>query len=431
MDRLNSIKLMLIVEQPFFGYLLMHIPFKKDDSVENIGTDGEKIFYNDSYVSNASDYEIKFMIMHQVLHIILFHVIRNLQYNDENTFHEACDLVVNSLVLESDKNNYGNNMNIGVKHLVNGKEAREWTADQVYNMIKIDSSGNNTNNNKDDYGYPIGLMFDADEFDDISNQLGSNGNQPGDNGNQPGNNGSQVSDFVRDDHSLWKNIKNKSKFELSKMSSEWALRLNDAIDKASKKNGTVPGNLKRIIKYLETEKIDWKSALRNFVETEVTDYSFNPPDKRYSASDYLLPDFNDTEEKATGIFFFIDVSGSMSDEQVAECKAELRSCIKQYNQKVEGYLGYFDYEVSNLKRFDDEESMDNIESLGGGGTSFENIFKYLDEHDDEFDVEKKKVIIMTDGCAPFPEEESLNVDEVLWIINNDEVTPPFGEVLRI
>ena len=182
---------------------------------------------------------------------------------------------------------------------------------------------------------------------------------------------------------------------------------------------------------METEKIDWKSALRNFVETEVTDYSFNPPDKRYSSSDYLLPDFNDTEEKATGIFFFIDVSGSMSDEQVTECKAELRSCIKQYNGKVEGYLGYFDYEVSNLKSFDDEESMDEIESLGGGGTSFVNIFKYLDEHDDEYEVEKKKVIIMTDGFATFPEEETLNVDEVLWIINNDEVTPPFGEVIRI
>ena len=425
MDRLNSIKLILIIEQPFFGYLLMHIPFKKDDSIENIGTDGEKIFYNDSYVSNASDYEIKFLIMHQVLHIVLFHVLRNLQYDDENIFHEACDLVVNSLVLESFKKSFGENADINVKHHINGREAREWTADQVYNMIKIDSSANDVNNNDNQNDeYATHLLFDGDG-------LGNNGNQFGSNGNKSGGNSSQSSNDVKDDHSLWKNIKNKSKFELSKMASEWASKLNDAIDLASKKNGSVPGNLKRIIKYLETEKIDWKSALRNFVETEVTDYSFNPPDKRYSSSDYLLPDFNDTEEKATGIFFFIDVSGSMSDEQVTECKAELRSCIKQYNGKVEGYLGYFDYEVSNLKSFDDEESMDEIESLGGGGTSFVNIFKYLDEHDDEYEVEKKKVIIMTDGFATFPEEETLNVDEVLWIINNDEVTPPFGEVIRI
>lgn len=409
MDRLNSIKLMLIIEQPFFGYLLMHIQFKNDDSIENIGTDGEKIYYNNSYVSNASDEEIKFMLMHQVLHIILFHIIRSLQYNDENTFNEACDLVVNSLVLESDKYSYSQNMNIDVKHLVNGREAREWTADQVYNMIKTDGSDKNTNNNNDDEDIKAIIINDNKAWDD----------------------GSQSRNDAKDDHSLWKNIKNKSKFELSKMASEWASKLNDAIDLASKKNGSVPGNIKRIIKYLETEIIDWKNALRNFVETEITDYSFNPPDKRYVSSDYLLPDFNDTEEKATGIFFFIDVSGSMSDEQVAECKAELRSCIKQYNGKVEGYLGYFDYEVSNLKSFDDEESMDEIESLGGGGTSFENIFKYLDEHDDEYEVETKKVIIMTDGYAPFPEEESLNVDEVLWIINNDEVTPPFGEVIRI
>ena len=145
----------------------------------------------------------------------------------------------------------------------------------------------------------------------------------------------------------------------------------------------------------------------------------------------LLPDFNETEEKATGIFFFIDVSGSMDEEEIAECKAEVLSCIRQYNEKVDGYLGYFDYKVSNLQSFNDEESMVSIEALGGGGTSFENIFKYIDQHEDEFECEKKKVIILTDGYAEFPDVDTLHVDEILWVINNEEITPPYGEVVRI
>ena len=45
--------------------------------------------------------------------------------------------------------------------------------------------------------------------------------------------------------------------------------------------------------------------------------------------------------------------------------------------------------------------------------------------------EKKKVIILTDGYADFPDEGSLNVDELMWVINNEEAEPPYGEVVRI
>lgn len=399
MDRLNAIKLMLIIEQPFFGYLLMHIPFKNDNSIDTIGTDGEKIYYNNKFIEIANDDEIKFLIMHQILHIILNHIIRSLSYSDDKAFNMASDLVVNSLVFEvMEKNQKTNLKNIDTNHLLDGKEAGDWTVDQVYNMIKK----NNSNNINDD------LQNDNEVIQGFEN-LENNG----------------------DNHSLWKNMANKSNYKLTQIANKWSAYVRNALQYASDKNGFMSGNMKRFIKYMERDKVDWKDVLRNFVETEITDYSFNPPDKRYSEDAFLLPDFNETEDKVTGIFFFIDVSGSMSDEQIAECKAELRTCIKQYNEKVEGYLGYFDYTVSNLKSFDDVESMENIESLGGGGTSFENIFKYLDENEDRFEVEKKKVVIMTDGYAPFPDESKLNVDEVLWIINNNEVTPPFGEVVRI
>ena len=45
MGILETIKLKLILEQPFFGNLLMHIKFKEDKDVNGMGTNGIDIFY--------------------------------------------------------------------------------------------------------------------------------------------------------------------------------------------------------------------------------------------------------------------------------------------------------------------------------------------------------------------------------------------------
>ena len=41
------------------------------------------------------------------------------------------------------------------------------------------------------------------------------------------------------------------------------------------------------------------------------------------------------------------------------------------------------------------------------------------------------IVILTDGGAPFPKESRANGIPVLWIINNNEVTPPWGKIARI
>lgn len=41
------------------------------------------------------------------------------------------------------------------------------------------------------------------------------------------------------------------------------------------------------------------------------------------------------------------------------------------------------------------------------------------------------IIILTDGYAPFPEEELAGGIPVLWLLNNEEVDPPWGKIARI
>ena len=42
-----------------------------------------------------------------------------------------------------------------------------------------------------------------------------------------------------------------------------------------------------------------------------------------------------------------------------------------------------------------------------------------------------KIIILSDGYADFPDEEMAMGIPVLWIINNEEVMPPWGKVVRL
>ena len=412
MEKLENIRIKMILEQPFFGNLLMHLKFEESDDVETLGIDGKNIFYNKEFIENSKDVEIIFLMIHQILHLILFHPIRALKYPKDELFDKACDLVVNSITLDSLSNCDKNRLrDFDIPHMLEYDEASQYTAEQVYEKLRQKKNEMQQQNPKSD-------ITDEDvvkSMDSLSNLFHD----------------SKQNKSLSDSHNKWGNLAKQSVSELHNLQSELMNYIREASENAKMRPGNMPAALTRLIKSFESQKIDWRTALRNFVEAEVTDYSFNPPDRRFSDSNFMLPDFNATEVKATGIFFFIDVSGSMSDEDVAECKAEVKNCIRQYNDKVSGYLGYFDYVVSNLQDFDDEETMASIEALGGGGTSFINIFKYLDEHESEFEVEKKKVIILTDGYADYPNVDDINVDEVLWVINNEDVTPPFGEVIRI
>ena len=70
-----------------------------------------------------------------------------------------------------------------------------------------------------------------------------------------------------------------------------------------------------------------------------------------------------------------------------------------------------------------------IRPVGGGGTSFDVIFEYI--RSEMADREIASVIIMTDGFAPFPDESVALGVPVLWMINNDEVVPPWGKTAQI
>ncbi len=389
-------RMRILCNNGFYGLLLMHMNFAIDTGCETACTDGRKIYFDPSFLNNLDDDELDFIMMHEVMHCALQHCIRGKDY-DQEAFNIACDIVVNSNILESNKGNiksitlkkYGESMHVAP----DGEEGRFYTAEEVYAMLPVKGKKKGA-----------------------SGMMGSGGNGGG---NGSGN---------WDDHSKWGTAD-----EDGSLKDEWSKNLLDAseaieIRDPSNKRGLIPLCADRIIKELRKPQTDWRTILNDFVQEEITDYSFTPPDRRFDESPFFLPDYNEKDETVKDILFMIDTSGSMSDEAITAVYSEIKGAIDQFNGHLQGWLGFFDAEVVEPKPFSSEEEFRIIRPKGGGGTRFDIIFKYVEKH---MDTLPASIIIMTDGYCNFPKEEEAMEIPVLWLLVTDDVNPPWGKVARI
>ena len=214
----------------------------------------------------------------------------------------------------------------------------------------------------------------------------------------------------------------------------WAKRFEDACEAISMRDPSnqrdlLPLFAERHFKSLKNPQTDWRMILNDFVQEEIVDYSFTPPDRRFDESPFFLPDFNDKDDCVEDILFMIDTSGSMSDDMITAAYSEVKGAIDQFDGKLKGWLGFFDAAIIEPNPFTNEDEFRIIKPAGGGGTDFQIIFEYVQKHmADKFPA---SIIIFTDGLAPFPKETLAVGIPVLWLLNNDKVDPPWGKVARI
>lgn len=402
--RLMLSKMRILCNNGFYGLLLMHMKYGLDAECETAYTDGEVIRFDPKFLDELNDDELDFIMMHEILHVALQHCFRGIELEQE-LYNIACDIVVNSNILLS------NNMDTRTitlrsdgeaMHLApNGKEGYEYTAEEVYNMLQKNLGMNNA-------------------------KLQSNGKT------KNTNNVEKLSEFehsIIDNHTKWQQIeKNEELEEL------WISRLDEVsriieIRDIITNSGTMPAFAQRRLKELKNAQTDWREILVDFLQEEVVDYSFMPPDRRFDDCPFFLPDFNDKDIKPENILFMIDTSASMNDDMVTAAYSEVKGAIEQFNGKLIGMLGFFDAAVIEPVPFENEEEFEMIKAMGGGGTNFQIIFKYVKEYMTE--NLPVSIIILTDGYAPFPKEsESMGIP-VIWLLNNEKTNSPWGKVARI
>ena len=380
-ERLVRARIQIIMNFNFFGILALNLDLQQDYTIPTAATDGKRYYYNPYFVKSLSEPELNWVTIHEVMHPALQHLWRR-GSKQPKLWNAACDYAIHSLMNE---------------------------------YLDSDSSHRNT------LKMPEGCLYDkkydsksAEEIYDLLMQEQNNGG---------GGSGDGADGDSFDDHSKWDDPETQENPEQKR--AEWEGNMVGAAKAAeSKMAGNLPGFMKRLLGKLFKPQKDYRQLLAEFVEYVNDDYGFSPPDRRYSDHDFFMPALTDQTASVKNIICYVDTSGSIGDRELTVAYSEIVGAVEQFQGKLSGKLGFFDHIAYGLTDFEDVESVLAIKPEGGGGTCFHAPFDYITENVDEDEV--AGIIIITDGYCDFPDEKIANGKPVLWLIVNEEVTPPWG-----
>lgn len=223
----------IVLDDPFYGYLLLRQKIVFDDSVDTAGTNGVEIRVAPKFIEKLSLGQLKGLLKHEVMHIAHMHHIRR-QNRDPEGWNIAGDLVINAHLKKA-------GVELPEGGLIDESYA-EYSTEHAYNLL------------------PKG---------------GGSGRLPG---QQPGNGGFPPPwNFGGvEDHP-------DAKDEASREQLESDVKL-DVIQahNTAKLMGKVPAGLDRLIDEIKQSKMPWRRILaRFFGSTAEDDESWMRPNRRY------------------------------------------------------------------------------------------------------------------------------------------------------
>lgn len=414
--KIVSARSFLMKNNSFFALLLMHMRYVAVPGMEQMSTNGETIFFSPELMKKYSQNEVCSLLCHQVLHILMGDIWRPLASKGDE-FHYKRDIIVNA---ELKACGVGTNY-VYVRSIPDKEKYDEWDdvinrkthrrmvdTDEFwgYELYDVEGGVAILEPTDDIWAQYWGYASSKSSFDSTSSQkrkgkTGENKQRQKDEKGR-GSSGRQFSQLK----TLW-----------NKLAQQYA------------KQNDVPLSVKRSFMKNNNGHLDWRKLLADFIQEETFDYSFCPPDKRSEDIGFFLPDYSDKDFVVQDILFMVDTSGSISEEDLNEAYAEIQHAIDVFNGNLMGWLGFFDADITEPLPFGSANDVAKIVPYGGGGTDFRPIFDFMAQR--YLGKLPACLIVYTDGFGEFPSESATLGVPVLWLINNNEVTPPFGKVARI
>ena len=344
------------------------------DDVPTACTNGRDTKYGRAFVDKQSDETLRGLILHENLHKAFQHLTtwKDLHTKDAQIANMACDYVINLMIADSDKD--GTDVRLPEGGLLDEK-FRGMDAGTVFRMLEQQGGGGGGGEGMDDHDWDGAEQLTEDEKGQLARDV------------------------------------------------DQALRQGAIL--AGKMNGNVPREVSDAL----TAKVDWRAAMREFINSICNDKdesSWRRPNRRWVSQDIYMP--SSVSERVGRILVGVDMSGSIGNEQVAQFLGEVKSICDSV--RPEGIdLLYWDTEVCRHEKYD-MDSLDTIltstKPAGGGGTSPSCITKYMRDH--KMNVEC--AVILTDGYVgndwggewPCP---------TLWGITAADITSDTGKTVHI
>lgn len=149
--RLEIAKIKMLLNQPFFGVVLLQMGLYPAKTVEHIYANTKIILYNPEYFEQLEPDEMKSALLHGVLHCVLNHIERGMNRNLD-TWELATDYALSFLIEEQD-------LPLPPDHPYN-EEYRNTSAEKIYEILmnekkkqeksKDGNKGNNRNKNNEE-----------------------------------------------------------------------------------------------------------------------------------------------------------------------------------------------------------------------------------------------------------------------------------------
>lgn len=462
----------LLVDHPEFAMVLMYMKFVATKQVCRISTNGGMIYFDPDWLQKLTGREMDYILVHQALHTAMGDVRRPAFFAGDR-YHHACDIILNSYMrlfgFREEKLAH-----IGAlphETYFPQYEGYKLTPMEALRAIPFDpalmKSGQRRHFRIDSdnwWGrtgmpedgtlllYPgyEGLSFEVvrekkarpilrpkHQMQDSESSMPASDEDVED-ADSTGFADEEV--INRTEHKVNKSgVESGSAFCVGMSGADTfsadVIELDDAISRLlntieSTKTFTLERSrrLDRLLKRSAEAKLAWRKLLNTFLQEEVCDYSFQPPDRRFDDSEFFLPDFNERDTVIRDVLFMIDSSGSVNDDMISAVYGEICAAVEQFDGKMGGLLSFFNTDVTPPIPFCTIGELLRIRPTGYGGTDFGCIFRYVRDH---MDVVPSCIVIFTDGVGNYPPEEATAGIPVLWILHGDADFPQWGNTARM
>lgn len=401
-EKIVKARTALIMQNPFFGSLAIRLQLEEGNKVtETLATDGIKLFYNYDYVMSLTMDDLKFILCHEVMHLVHGHHTR-MADRDIKDWNRATDYSIN-----------GNLMSCGFNHvdgMLFDKQFENMTADEVYNKLHGGKKQGNQQQQQ---------QQNQQGQQQQQQQQGGSGNQQGKGKPKPGQAG-EVLPFPGSNPDG-----TATEAEAAQQQQDWQIAATQANNFANKA-GQGHSEIDRLIKELNAPKIDWREVLQRFVEQATkNDYTFKRVNSRYAHCGVILPSLYNQE--LPPIVVAVDTSGSVTNEDLKQFASEIESIMQLHN--VDITVIYCDDEIAGIEEFTAADMPLTLNAKGGGGTAFAPVFEHIEKEQ----LETPCIIYLTDlECR----ESRIGKEPdkpVLWIQTGREkaIKMPFGEVIKM
>lgn len=375
-DRIKRAHIAIMQHKVFAGYsgVLSCGKVKFDENIPSAMTNGWDVTYNPKFVEQfmPTDPELRFLVLHEATHKAFrhLHVWREIHEEDHHLANVAADLFVNLALQDADKGEGFVKMpKLGIQP---DPQYRGMSVGQIYQKLKEDPPPSGGGKGMDDHDWEDAQ--DGATAEEIQKRA------------------DEIQRALRQGEMLRKKL-------------------------AGKGAGAEDGIFGDVL----APKVDWKRALRDFIQETCAgrdESTWRKPNRRYLSQDVYMPSMQGVTLRELVIGF--DTSGSVfGGDEMTRFVSELKVIIEQV-KPAKCHVIYWDTRVAGHQVFEDGQfAVQDLKVKGGGGTDGSVLFDYLREKR----MDPQAIVQFTDGYVG---DWGNTNTPTLWAITTAGIAAPFG-----